>query len=251
MKRIESIDILRGMIMVIMALDHVRDYVGPSLFAREDLRYIYSVLFFTRWITHFCAPLFVLLAGISAFLYGQKVSYPRLSKFLITRGIWLIFIELTILHFFMMFDFKFLLLQVLWVMGWSMIILSALIYLPRWALLIFVLIMIGGHNLLDGIKSESLWWSLLHLQNCHIPLGNTYVVGLYPLIPWPGVMAAGYLLGYCFTVNQQKRKLYFQAIGWLAVGIFVILRSAAYPGRCRPPLISNFEQSLALVNQNN
>ena len=166
--RIESIDLLRGLVMVIMALDHARDYFnyGSFLLDPTDLETTTPILFFTRWITHFCAPVFVFLAGTSAFLYGAKKNNKKqLFKFLITRGIWLIVLEVTVNDFLWLFDITFSLhiLQVLWAIGFSMICLSFLIYLPRKIILAIGLILVAGHNLLDpitaqGYEPQSLLW---------------------------------------------------------------------------------------------
>src|SRR6201985_1573731 len=152
-KRITSIDLLRGLIMIIMALDHVRDYFHADAFLYDplDLSKTTLILYFTRWITHFCAPIFVLLAGTSAFLSGQRKTKKQLSFFLLTRGIWLMILEETFVNFewFFNFHFNFFIFGVIWVLGLCMIILAGLIFLPKKLILIFGLIMVAGHNLLD------------------------------------------------------------------------------------------------------
>src|SRR3954469_24317793 len=170
-KRVESIDLLRGIVMIIMAIDHVRDYFHKDAFiySPTDLGQTNVSLFFTRWITHFCAPVFIFLAGISAYLYGKKKGIKELSFFLWTRGLWLIFVELFILSLFRTFNpaFHYFNLQVIWVIGLSMIILSAIIRLSlRW-LLSIGLLLVAAHNLLDNIHFPfhnflSFLWSLLH-----------------------------------------------------------------------------------------
>lgn len=152
-KRIHSIDLLRGVVMIIMALDHVRDYFHQDVFFYdpEDLTHTNILLFFTRWITHFCAPVFVFLAGIAAYLYGNKKSRRELSLFLFTRGVWLVFTELFILSLFRTFNpaYTYFNLQVIWVIGISMMVLSVIIYLHRHFILVISLLLIAGHNLLD------------------------------------------------------------------------------------------------------
>lgn len=156
--RIESIDILRGVVMVIMALDHVRDYFyyGSFYVNPTDLETNTPILFFTRFITHFCAPIFVFLAGTSAFLYGGKKAKPELFKFLFTRGLWLIFLEIVVNNLIWTFDltYSLVILQVIWAIGISMICLSFLIFLPKKAILAVGLLLTIGHNALDGILME-------------------------------------------------------------------------------------------------
>lgn len=203
--RIQSIDILRGIIIVIMALDHTRDFVAITPFQPEDISQTTPAWFFTRWITHFCAPTFVFLAGMSAFLYGQKVSKAELRKFLITRGFWLIFIELTVVRFGITFGFGVWILQVIWVIGWSMIILALFTYLPRAVMIAFTAIALLGHNLLDTVHIDSIWWSLFHEQR-FTPFGPVFLGVIYPLIPWPAVMMLGFLIGEIFLLQSEVRK---------------------------------------------
>ena len=202
--RIESIDILRGVVMVIMALDHVRDYFHYGSFFNDptDLETTTPLLFFTRFITNFCAPVFVLLSGTSAFLYGTNKTKPQLFKFLFTRGLWLIFLEIVVNTFIWTFDvtYSLQLFQVIFAIGFSMICLSFLIYLPKKVILIAGFILIAGHNALDSIimqgqSFQSIIWYFLHQQKI-VSNGSDYVVSLaYPLIPWIGLMALGYLFG--------------------------------------------------------
>ncbi|WP_445956784.1 DUF1624 domain-containing protein [Yeosuana sp.] len=233
--RIESIDILRGMVMVIMALDHVRDYFhyGSFFIDPTNLDTTTPMLFFTRFITHFCAPVFVFLAGTSAFLYGNKKTKNELFKFLFTRGIWLIFLEIAVNNLIWKFDISYsrLILQVIWAIGFSMISLSFLIYLSRKSLLIIGSIIIVGHNALDGIVMsgsgfKSVVWYLLH-QKSFIPLGDGNDIGVfYPVLPWIGLM----VLGYCFGEFYQKdfdvnvRKKWLLRLGFGAIALFFVLR---------------------------
>ncbi|AXT19438.1 DUF1624 domain-containing protein [Flavobacteriaceae bacterium AU392] len=233
--RIQSIDILRGLVMVIMALDHVRDYFHINALANnypENLESTTLILFFTRFITHYCAPVFVFLAGTSAFLYGQTRPKKQLSKFLITRGLWLIFVEIFINNFLWWFDvsFSFTNLQVIWAIGFSMIILGLVIYLPKRLILILGLLLVFGHNALDDITRNgqdiiSVIWYMLHQSN-GISLGSRFVWFAYPVLPWIGVM----LLGYCFGDFYKKgaliafRKKWLLYLGFGSIVLFFIFR---------------------------
>ena len=228
--RIVSIDVLRGLVMAVMALDHTRDFFGTSGFNPRDV--MEPTLFLTRWVTHFCAPTFIFLAGLSAFLYGRGRSTEELSRFLLIRGLWLILIDLTLIKFGWRFEVDFYRLSagVIFVIGASMVALAALIWLPRWAIAGVSLIMIAGHNLFDGVRAEELggasWaWHLLHEPGL-VPLGhgvNLYV--LYPLIPWIGVMAAGYLLGPVMQLEERTRQRVLFGLGAVVTLGFIVLRA--------------------------
>lgn len=234
-QRIFSIDILRGIVMVIMALDHVRDFWSPNTFAPEDLTQTTPFWFFTRWITHFCAPIFVFLAGTSAFLFGNKYKDKKaLTKFLLSRGIWLIFVELVIVNwswtFTNPFTGAFHFVQVIWAIGWAMIFLAGLIWLPWYGILGISFIIIFGHNALDGISSGSLvsygfLWKILHEGFSMITWGqsNALLVA-YPLIPWIGVLSAGYVFGEIFILNTERRFKILKQTGWAIIIGFVVLR---------------------------
>jgi uncharacterized membrane protein len=232
--RVSSIDLLRGTVMIIMALDHVRDYFHADAFQYDplDLEKASPLLFFTRWITHFCAPVFVFLAGTSAYLSGQKKTKKELSLFLITRGIWLIILELTIINFGWLFNWRLptLPLIVIWALGVSMIALSIFIHLPKRAILAIGIILVGGHNLLDPITvtepgTTKFLWSILHEPGVYQVAGKNIFVG-YPIIPWIGLMALGYCFGqlYSFQFDAKKRKRLLMLIGISAILLFVILR---------------------------
>src|SRR5215216_3523638 len=157
--RLASIDILRGLVMLLMALDHVRDFFSDARFDPLDLTQTSAPLFLTRWITHFCAPIFVFLAGVSAHLMSQRCTRAELSWFLFTRGLWLVVLEVTLMSLVWTFNVRYdhgLFLQVIWAIGVSMIALAALVHLPRHVIAVFSLVMICGHNLLDGIEPQSL-----------------------------------------------------------------------------------------------
>lgn len=231
--RITAIDHLRGLIMILMALDHTRDYFSDAHFNPLDLGQTTTALFLTRWMTHFCAPLFILLSGISTELSlqrgGSKTAQARL---LLIRGALLIFLELTWVRIFgwdFGLDQTSISVGVIWAIGWSMITLSGLIFLPRIWILIFSLILIGGHNALDGVRPEQFkdlaWlWQILHTGG-HIPLwGQTTFHPYYPLIPWLGLMSLGYAMGPLFHVGKVSRERSLVLIGALLTLAFLCLR---------------------------
>ncbi len=237
--RIVSIDVLRGLVMALMALDHTRDFFGSGDFNPRDVTE--PALFLTRWVTHLCAPTFVFLAGLSAFLYGRGRSAGELSRFLLIRGIWLMLIDLTLIKFGWRFDFDFYRLGagVIFVIGASMIALAALIWLPRWAIAVVALVMIAGHNLLDGISAETFgqaaWvWHFLH-ERGPVTLGEGVgVYVLYPLIPWIGVMAAGYALGPAMQFGPEARQRFLLRLGAAVTLGFVLLRATNLYGDPAP-----------------
>ncbi len=233
--RIESIDLLRGVVMVIMALDHVRDYfhLGAIVGDPTNLETTTPFLFFTRFITHYCAPIFVFLAGTSAMLYGSKKTKIELFKFLFTRGLWLIFIEVVVMNFLWWFDvsYGFINLQVIWAIGLSMIALSFIIYLPKKMMLVLGLLLVFGHNLLDGIITEgssflSILWYIAHQQKFLQISPDHMIAFYYPIIPWIGVI----VLGYCFGNIYQRgfsielRKKWLLTLGFGTIALFFILR---------------------------
>jgi uncharacterized membrane protein len=239
--RIETIDLLKGLAMVIMALDHIRDYFHYSAFMFDPADPTQSTLpiFLTRWITHFCAPAFSLLAGISAFMVGKRKTKKELSAYLIKRGIWLIFIEVSIIAFSWFFDIHFgtIVLGVIWSLGVSMLVLAGLIYLRMLSILVFSLVLILGHNLLDNIHfPTSIMWSMFHDFNMFTLGGSTQLLVGYPVIPWIAVMALGYYFGafYEKSYDPAKRKKLFNWIGSIALLLFVILRYTNFYGDPKP-----------------
>lgn len=232
--RIPSIDFLRGTIMIIMALDHVRDYLysGSFYFDPLDLDKTSGALFFTRWITHFCAPVFMLLAGTSAFLMGQKKTKKELSAFLVKRGLWLIFLEMIVVNFGWNFNIQFssFFFITIWALGVSMIVLAGFIHLPKKLILLFCIVLVAGHNLFDGVHITgntlpAFGWAILHEQQFFTWHSKMLLVG-YPLIPWIGVMPLGYLLGewYATGYDADKRKKNLWMLGVGAIAVFVVLR---------------------------
>lgn len=234
-QRVGSVDLLRGLVMIVMALDHVRDYMYPIQFDPVDLTQTYPALFATRWITHFCAPVFVFLAGTSAFLW-EKVkgkTAKELSWLLFTRGLWLMLIELFIINPLWTFQLPLpgnLFIQVIWVIGLSMVVLSALIYLPfRWLLGVSALTILL-HNLLDPVTfpGEGLvpWaWAILHTPGPILLDGQFILYSAYPLIPWFAVLGLGYCFGRVFTWEPARRKSFLIRAGLAAIAGFIALRA--------------------------
>jgi uncharacterized membrane protein len=241
-RRILSVDLLRGIVMIIMLLDHIREYVNADalLFSPTDLSKTTAALFFTRWITHFCAPTFVFLSGVS--IYLQKIrgkSGTDLTRFLVTRGLWLIVLEFTAVRCAVFFDFDYSLFglaEVIWIFGVSMIVMALLVRLPTWVSGAFGLVLILGHNLLDKagpapamggdeISFVQAVWTFLH-QPGFVPLfgGATKVFVAYPLLPWIGVMAAGYALGKVYEWDGDRRRRTLLMFGGLATLGFIVLR---------------------------
>jgi uncharacterized membrane protein len=234
-KRIESIDLLRGTVMIIMALDHVRHFFHREAFLYEptDLTRTSGILFFTRWITHYCAPVFVFLAGVSAYLYGAKKSKGQLAYYLFTRGVWLVIAELLIISLEQTFNptYPMFNLQVIWAIGISMIALSAMIYIRKEFILAVAIILIAGHDLLDnihftGIGFGPFLWSILHEPN-QFSIGNSTIFIQYPLIPWIGIISLGYYFGslYKMGYDSRRRKRSLLIIGSAFIVVFLLLRS--------------------------
>jgi len=228
-ERNQAIDWLRGAVMILMALDHSRMFLGPAV----DLRTAAPALYFTRWITHFCAPVFVLLAGTAAYLHGQRLGSTRaLSRYLLTRGLWLAFLEVTVVRFVWILYFgpQILVLQVIWAIGVSMIVLAGLVWLPDYAIAAFALALIAGHNVFDSVHAAELgewrWlWLLLHEEGRLEPFPGASWIVAYPLVPWVAVMAAGYAMGPWALLPREARRWRFRRAGMALVGVFVSLRA--------------------------
>lgn len=233
--RVESIDLLRGTVMIFMALDHVRDYFhwGAFHYDPTDLSKTSVVLFFTRWITHYCAPTFVFLAGTSAFIVGTRKGTKELSVFLLKRGLWLIFLELVVVNFGWFFNIHLPLLGllVIWAIGFGMLMLAAFVYLPWQVILTAGVILVAGHNALDGyhVAGDGAWamtWSVLHEFNFfNLSTGQTLLTG-YPVIAWTGVMFLGYCFGKFYTpsFDPSRRKKILIYLGSSAIVLFIVLR---------------------------
>jgi uncharacterized membrane protein len=246
-QRLDSIDLLRGLAMVVMALDHVRDFFTNVRFDPLDLSQTTPYLFFTRWVTHHCAPAFVFLAGTGAYLYLSRGRTKNdLSKFLLSRGLWLVFLELSVVRFAWLFnlDYSFVFVQVIWVIGWSMVALSALVFLPRGVLGLVCIGMIALHNLADTINPSTFgpfaWlWQILHVQGTMTwDDGNIFFV-IYPLIPWIGVMGAGYLFGSIPLQEEMVRRRKMYTIGFILMAGFIFLRALNVYGDPHPWSVQN------------
>ena len=231
--RIESIDIVRGIIMIIMALDHAHDFFGDLKSNPVDLTTTTAALFFTRWVTHICAPVFFLLTGTGAYLMLKRMSKPALSRFLVTRGLWLIFLELVVLRFALQFnfDYQITIITVLWALGWAMIVLAALIWLPNWAIAAIGVAMVVGHNLLGNVDPASFGalaplWNVLHSPGPAFKIGHHTFFISYVLIPWVGVTALGYVLGEAYGWSADRRKRLLLWLGLALVAGFIVLRFA-------------------------
>jgi len=244
--RVESVDLVRGVIMILMALDHTRDFFGIPGQNPTDMATTTAPLFFTRWITHFCAPVFFLLAGTGAYLSLRRKTKAQLSRFLVTRGLWLIFLELVLIRclgYQFNIDYRVTMLLVLWALGWSMIVLALLVHLPAWFATTLGLVMIAGHNLLDGVKIANPVWSILHGPGFVLNTSGHVVFAIYPLIPWVGVMAAGYGLGQVYAWESGRRRAFLWRLGVGLTAAFATLgcalaagRTQAYVANARPGL---------------
>lgn len=230
--RIQSVDFLKGLVIVLMALDHVRAYFHKDFFYFDptDIDQTNFWIFFTRFITHFCAPVFVLLAGTSAFFVEQKIGKNAVSKWLLKRGLWLIFVEVVIISFGWRFQFNFdsIIFQVIWLLGVSMIFLALFIHFPKKLMIPLCLLVIFGHNAFDGFTGEQWgpWWVLLHEFNVIQLTDSITIVNAYPLIPWIFVMPLGYYLGILYKpgYNAVKRHRILIFTGISAIVLFFVLR---------------------------
>ena len=234
--RIESIDLLRGLVMIIMALDHTRDFFHQPAMTEDPLNLATTTptLFLTRWITHFCAPVFVFLAGTSAFFQRSRKTTAELSKFLISRGLWLVLIEVFVINLSITFDptYSTLGLQTIWAIGISMILLGLVIWLPFAAILTIGLVIVIGHNVLDFYEQGfppnhqyDMWYSFLHIQGLYT-FGGRSVLIFYPFLSWAGLMMLGYCFGKLFTKYEgiQRRKV-LTGLGLGIILFFVALRA--------------------------
>jgi uncharacterized membrane protein len=246
-KRIESIDVLRGVVMVIMALDHVRDGVHAGAFLDDPLNLATTTpaLYFTRWITHFCAPVFIFLSGTSIYLQSLRKTKKELSIFILKRGLWLIVAEFTIIAFAWTFNpfFNFIPLQVIWAIGISMVILSFVIRLPFKVILTLGLLIVVAHNLLDIPESAEgfkpgFWWDLFHHGHfsMYAYAPNHFAVIVYPFVPWTGLMMLGYCFGKFFSpaYTPEERRKIFIALGIGLLLFFAVLRYANVYGDPHP-----------------
>jgi uncharacterized membrane protein len=237
--RVQAIDIVRGLVMVIMALDHVRDFWSPTAFRPEDLTQTSVLLFFTRWITHFCAPTFVFLSGTSIYLYQQKQpSRRQVSWFLLTRGLWLVAVELVVISFMLFWGYSMVLLQVIWAIGWGMVALAGLIWLPRWLQALIAFTIIAGHDLLPNIQpvtTANVGLALLHNGPFLFdPASLPPFLVAYSIGPWMGVMLAGYLIGPWFKLPLPQRQQWLRRAGAALLLLFIALRATNWYGDPSP-----------------
>jgi uncharacterized membrane protein len=234
-QRINSIDIMRGLVMVIMALDHARDFFHVGGFATDptNLASTTPVLFFTRWITHYCAPTFVFLAGTSIFLNLQKKNKKELSKFLLTRGLWLVVLEVVVIRFALLFNFYYdvIILQVIWGIGASMVCMAGLIHLNYKTILVIGLIIVFGHNIFDYLALRPGdgflgLWAIVRQSGFFSLTENVSVFVPYPFVPWLGIMMLGFTFGKLYSgefTAEERRKL-LMILGLSAIGLFIVLR---------------------------
>ena len=216
--------------MALMALDHIRDFVTNVRVSPENLARGSAALFATRWVTHFCAPAFALLAGIGIGLAMRRRTAREMSRFLLPRGLWLIVLDTIITPLGWRFAFNIMpvFALVLWALGWSMIVMAALVHLPRWVVAALSLVAIAGHNLLDAVRPEAwgsfAWlWHVLHVPGFAVP--GTLLVG-YPLIPWVAVMALGWVLASVYDWEPARRRSFLLWTGAAATLLFVVIRAA-------------------------
>jgi uncharacterized membrane protein len=232
--RIPAIDVLRGLVMGVMVLDHARDFFfGATRITPTDLAHTTPALFFTRWVTHFCAPTFVFLSGTSAFLYGARRSVSDTSRFLRLRGFILVVLELTVVRMCWFAEpfYRFTLLQVIWAIGWSMVLLSVAVFASVRGVAAIGAIIVLLHDLLvpvrgDAFGSLSFLWTLLFRRGMFEPLPGHRVFASYSVIPWFGVMCLGYAFGTVMLRAREERRAVTLRIGLAATGLFVVLRAA-------------------------
>jgi uncharacterized membrane protein len=245
--RIHSIDILRGAVMIIMALDHTRDFFHQPALIADPLNPDTTTIpiYFTRWITHFCAPTFVFLSGVSAYLSSLRKTKKEASLFLIKRGFWLVLVEVTLITFGITANpfFNFIVLQVIWAIGWSMIILGLLSWISPKAVLIVGIILFFGHNILDFVTAPAdgqgrVWWIIfLRAFSSIIPLDQSHVLGVfYAILPWTGVMLMGYSIGKWFNkeFNPETRRKLLLRTGLGLIVLFIVLRATNFYGNPIP-----------------
>ena len=237
--RLPGIDRMRGLVIVLMALDHVRDFfnVDALYFDPADLTRTYPALFLTRFVTHYCAPTFVLLAGVSAFLHGRKLNdRGALARFLLTRGVWLILLDAIVVSPVWALELGRFHLATLWAIGCSMIALAGLIFLPLRAVLLIGVLILVSHNLLDPLHAAQFgaWaplWSMLHEPGA-LPFGLRGGVS-YPVLPWIGIMALGYGLGPVFLEPASTRARQLTLLGLASIALFLLLRGTNFYGDSR------------------
>jgi uncharacterized membrane protein len=247
-QRIHSIDIVRGLIMIIMALDHTRDFLHFPGLSPTNMQTTTVMLFFTRWITHFCAPTFVFLSGVSVFLAGQRRTKKELSSFLLKRGLWLILSDILLMGFLFTFDpgYHIIVLEVLWVTGFGMIMLALLIRTSLPVIATIAVVIFFGHNVLDYVSlpkdglGGALTTLLLGPFRGMMPIGaNRFIACLYAAIPWSGAILLGYVFGSLYQTgfDSKRRQKVLLVSGISLIGLFILLRSINHYGDPRPWIV--------------
>jgi uncharacterized membrane protein len=232
--RLASIDLVRGLAMVFMALDHTRDFISNIPFEPEDIDKTWGFYFLVRWVTHYCAPAFFLLAGVGAYLYGRRRSPGALQGFLLSRGAWLVVLEFTVIGFAWTFHPGWGMFGVICCLGLSMMLLAGLVRVPRYLLMAIALLVIAGHDLFDWVKPadypHAQWLLMMLHQRGRAHLGEIAVFVLFPLIPWCAVTLLGFTLGPLFAddLGASRRKLLWAGVG--AIALFVLLRATNFYG---------------------
>jgi uncharacterized membrane protein len=225
--RVESIDVVRGVIMIVMALDHTRDFFGIPGQNPTNLSTATAALFLTRWITFYCAPVFFLLTGVGAYLSLRRKSPAELSRFLLSRGLWLILLDVVLarcLAYQFNVDYRVTMLLVLWALGWSMIALSALVRLPLPVVTTIGVVMIAGHNAFDAVRSANPVWVILHSPGFVLNTPGHVVFAAYPLVPWIGVTAVGFGLGRIYGWDTNRRRALLPRLGLALTLAFLVIR---------------------------
>lgn len=242
--RIESIDILRGLVMVLMAMDHTRDFFASSGLNPRDVND--TLVFMTRWITHLCAPTFIFLGGVAIYLWQDRHTREETSRFIFTRGLWLILLEFTLVKLGWTFNItpSFMMAQVIWVIGLSMVVMSVVIYLPLRIIALVSAVMIFGHNIFDSIEAVKLgsfkWlWMFLHEPGMLYPWSDARFFVVYPMIPWVAVMSAGYCFGAFFLQPKVNRMRWILVFGIASVTSFIILRFTNIYGDPAPWIVQD------------
>jgi uncharacterized membrane protein len=236
--RVPAIDVVRGLAMVLMAIDHTREFWCATPVRPEDMAQAPAALFLTRWVTHFCAPAFVFLAGVSVFLYQQKQSgRGAVSRFLLTRGLWLVVVELVVINFILQWGYPLLVLEVIWALGWSMVLLAGALWLPRGLLAGLALAVVAGQHLLPAsqpVAAAGAGWALLYHSPFVLPTPLGPVLAAYTVLPWAAVMALGYVAGPWFGAPLARRQRWLGLVGGAALLFFVALRATNWYGDPAP-----------------
>jgi uncharacterized membrane protein len=251
-RRLNSIDIVRGAVMVLMAIDHVRVYAGVPAGGPSP------GVFFTRWVTHFCAPAFVFLAGTAAFLYGERLAHRAdLTRWLAVRGAWLVLLELTVIRVAWTFNFDFAnyaLFGVIWVLGWCMILMAGLVRLPLGAIAALGIAIVAGHNLIPLVAGDAFqgWFGQILYRGGGFAIGGgeePTVFVLYSIVPWIGVMATGYAFGALLRSSAERRQRVAITLGVALTLLFVVLRAIdIYGDRPWRAQLENMPAFLAFLN---